>query len=55
MAGLNVRFRLDQPGHHRAHHHRPCPAGEEITLEPLVRSNRRLGLKDFDPCTILAE
>jgi glutamate--cysteine ligase len=29
------------------------PDGSELTLEPLVRSKRRLGLKDFDPCTIL--
>ncbi len=29
------------------------PGGESITLEPLVRSKRRLGLKHFDPCTIL--
>ena len=29
------------------------PNGETIVLEPVVRSKRRLGLKDFDPCTIL--
>jgi glutamate--cysteine ligase len=29
------------------------PGGESITLEPLIRSKRRLGLKHFDPCTIL--
>jgi glutamate--cysteine ligase len=29
------------------------PGGESVTLEPLVRSKRRLGLKNFDPCTIL--
>lgn len=27
--------------------------GESVTLEPLLRSKRRLGLKHFDPCTIL--
>ncbi|RCS57174.1 glutamate--cysteine ligase [Parvibium lacunae] len=27
--------------------------GSELLLEPLVRQGRRLGLKDFDPCTIL--
>jgi glutamate--cysteine ligase len=27
--------------------------GTTITLEPLVRNRGRLGLKDFDPCTIL--
>lgn len=29
------------------------PGGESITLEPLLRSRRRLELKHFDPCTIL--
>jgi glutamate--cysteine ligase len=27
--------------------------GSELTLEPLLRTRGRLGLKDFDPCTIL--
>lgn len=27
--------------------------GSTLTLEPLLRTKRRLGLKDFDPCTIL--
>lgn len=29
------------------------PDGGTLTLEPLERSKRRLGLKHFDPCTIL--
>jgi glutamate--cysteine ligase len=31
------------------------PDGNMLVVEPLVRSpnGRRLGLKDFDPCTIL--
>ena len=29
------------------------PDGSQITLEPLLRNRGRLGLKDFDPCTIL--
>ena len=29
------------------------PLGDEIKLEPVIRTKRRLGLKDFDPCTIL--
>ncbi len=29
------------------------PDGSELLLEPLVRTRGRLGLKDFDPCTIL--
>jgi glutamate--cysteine ligase len=27
--------------------------GSELTVEPLIRNRGRLGLKDFDPCTIL--
>ncbi|MCV2358155.1 glutamate--cysteine ligase [Paucibacter sp. TC2R-5] len=27
--------------------------GSSLTLEPLIRSRGRLGLKDFDPCTVL--
>ncbi len=29
------------------------PDGSSLTVEPLVRTRGRLGLKDFDPCTIL--
>ncbi len=52
QAGLNVRLgsadpALDSP--------RPLalPDGSELLLEPLVRTRGRLGLKNFDPCTIL--
>ncbi|MES3013631.1 MAG: glutamate--cysteine ligase, partial [Pseudomonadota bacterium] len=31
----------------------PLPDGGALLIEPLLRSKRRLGLKDFDPCTIL--
>src|SRR4029079_800751 len=31
----------------------PLPDGSALTVEPLVRTRNRLGLKDFDPCTIL--
>ncbi len=31
----------------------PLPDGGELVLEPLLRTRGRLGLKDFDPCTIL--
>ena len=52
QAGLNVRFGslsadVDQPVTLN------LPTGESITIEPLIRTDRRLGLKDFDPCTIL--
>ncbi|GAA6121271.1 glutamate--cysteine ligase [Acidovorax sp. FG27] len=52
MAGLNVRVGSISPEIKK-----PTlvtlPDGETVTLEPVIRSKRRLGLKDFDPCTIL--
>jgi glutamate--cysteine ligase len=52
QAGLNVRLgSLDASL--KAAHTLDLPDGSTVTLEPLVRSPRRLGLKDFDPCTIL--
>ena len=52
QAGLNVRF-----GSLNSDIKQPTtlnlPMGESITIEPLIRTDRRLGLKDFDPCTIL--
>ena len=52
QAGLNVRF-----GSLSADIKEPTtldlPTGESITIEPLIRVKNRLGLKDFDPCTIL--
>ena len=52
QAGLNVRLgtlddSITEPGT------LVLPSGDQLTVEPLVRSQRRLGLKDFDPCTIL--
>ncbi|MGA0572243.1 glutamate--cysteine ligase [Variovorax sp. VNK109] len=52
MAGLNVRIgsinpEIKKPTKIDLHN------GESLTIEPVVRSKRRLGLKDFDPCTIL--
>jgi glutamate--cysteine ligase len=52
QAGLNVRFgslnpEIKEPTAFNV------PNGEAITIEPLIRSDKRLGLKDFDPCTIL--
>ena len=52
MAGLNVRIGSISPEIKKPTEI-PLPTGESITLEPVVRSKRRLGLKDFDPCTIL--
>lgn len=52
MAGLNVRLgTLDESV--RQPTALALPDGSALTLEPLVRTRGRLGLKDFDPCTIL--
>ena len=52
QAGLNVRLgtldkTIDTPTT------LALPDGSELVLEPLLRNRGRLGLKDFDPCTIL--
>ena len=52
MAGLNVRIGSINP-EIKAPTTIELPNGESITLEPVIRSKRRLGLKNFDPCTIL--
>jgi glutamate--cysteine ligase len=52
QAGLNVRFGSLSPDITEPTT-LTLPTGEQITLEPLVRTDRRLGLKNFDPCTIL--
>ena len=52
QAGLNVRLGSLDPsldGPRRL----ALPDGSELPLEPLVRTRHRLGLKNFDPCTIL--
>ncbi|WP_277189387.1 glutamate--cysteine ligase [Caballeronia sp. BR00000012568055] len=52
QAGLNVRFgTLDENIHGPVTI--PLADGQKIVLEPLERSHRRLGLKNFDPCSIL--
>ncbi|GAB3431993.1 glutamate--cysteine ligase [Giesbergeria sinuosa] len=52
MAGLHVRIGSISPDVKK-----PLvmdlPNGESITLEPLLRERGRIGLKNFDPCTIL--
>jgi len=52
MAGLNVRIGSIDPEIKEATTI-DLPGGGSVLLEPVVRSKRRLGLKDFDPCTIL--
>jgi glutamate--cysteine ligase len=52
MAGLNVRIGSISPDIKKSTT-LELPNGESITLEPVLRTKGRLGLKDFDPCTIL--
>ncbi len=52
MAGLNVRIGSINPEVKKSTT-LELPGGESITLEPVVRLKGRLGVKDFDPCTIL--
>jgi glutamate--cysteine ligase len=52
LAGLNVRLgTLDEAI--TVPTELALPDGSSLTLEPLVRTRGRLGLKHFDPCTIL--
>jgi len=52
LAGLNVRLGSLDP-EVKSPTTFELPDGDSITVEPLLRSKRRLGLKDFDPCTVL--
>jgi glutamate--cysteine ligase len=52
MAGLNVRLGSIDPVL-KKNTVLQLQTGGSITLEPVIRGKRRLGLKDFDPCTIL--
>ncbi|HWI82896.1 glutamate--cysteine ligase [Ramlibacter sp.] len=52
MAGLNVRIGSIDPDV-KEPTSVSLPDGDSVLIEPIVRSRRRLGLKDFDPCTIL--
>ncbi|WP_114972807.1 glutamate--cysteine ligase [Rhodoferax ferrireducens] len=52
MAGLNVRIGSIDPAIKKITTIE-LPNGETVTLEPVIRGKRRLGVKDFDPCTIL--
>ncbi len=51
-AGLNVRYGSVDPKLKRATP-MALPDGRKLTLEPALRQRFRLGLKHFDPCTIL--
>ncbi|MEY4906902.1 MAG: glutamate--cysteine ligase [Pseudomonadota bacterium] len=52
QAGLNVRLGSLDP-EIKAPTTFELPEGDSLTIEPLLRTQRRLGLKNFDPCTIL--
>jgi len=52
MAGLNVRIGSINPEIKELTTIN-LPNGDSVTLEPVIRSKRRLGLENFDPCTIL--
>ena len=52
MAGLNVRIGSIDPDI-KENTSVALPNGESILLEPVIRTGKRLGLKGFDPCTIL--
>ena len=52
MAGLNVRLgTLDESI--KKPTDIELPDGTVLTMEPLLRERGRVGLKDFDPCTVL--
>ena len=52
LAGLNVRIGSIHP---EITTNTPVmlPNGESLLLEPVIRNKHRIGLKDFDPCTVL--
>lgn len=52
MAGLNVRLGSIDPAVKKTTTVELEGAGT-VTLEPVIRGKRRIGLKEFDPCTIL--
>ena len=52
MAGLNVRVGSIDPDIKKITTI-DLPNGDSVKLEPVIRGKRRLGVKDFDPCTIL--
>ncbi|MCU4121660.1 glutamate--cysteine ligase [Variovorax sp. N23] len=52
MAGLNVRVGSIDPAI-KSPKKIELPNGDTVCLEPVVRTKRRLGIKNFDPCTIL--
>ena len=52
MAGLNTRLGSISPDIKKPTELK-LPDGGAVLLEPVLRTKRRIGLKHFDPCTIL--
>ena len=52
LAGLNVRVGSIDPELKQSITY-TLPGGESVEVEPALRLRRRVGLKHFDPCTIL--
>ena len=52
MAGLNTRLGSISPDIKKPTELK-LPNGETVLLEPVLRTKRRIGVKHFDPCTIL--
>ncbi len=52
QTGLNVRFGSLDPELRRPQRIE-LPDGRSLVVEPLERRGRRIGLADFDPCTVL--
>ncbi|MGD9941817.1 MAG: glutamate--cysteine ligase [Burkholderiaceae bacterium] len=52
QTGLNVRFGTLNP-EITAATPIPLPDGQSIVVEPLLRRGRRVGVVDFDPCSVL--
>jgi glutamate--cysteine ligase len=52
MAGLHVRLGSINPDVKKSTLLK-LPDGQTLSLEPVIRTRGRVGVKDFDPCTIL--
>ena len=52
LAGLNVRVGSIDPEFKKTVRH-TLPDGQSVEIEPALRIRSRVGLKNFDPCTIL--
>ena len=53
QAGMRVRIGTLNPGDRAADQDRARPTASTLTLEPIERNGRRVGVDDFDPCMVL--